>query len=40
MDDCLEICAKSTGCSEKFDTHKICKLNNLNSYRRLNRFFE
>jgi hypothetical protein len=38
MNDCLEVCTKSDGCYEKVDTHKICKLNNLTSYKRLNRF--
>lgn len=39
MNDCLEVCTKSTGCSEK-DTHRICKLNNLDSYNKLNQHFE
>ena len=30
IDECLEVCIKSTGCYVKSggDTHKICKLNN------------
>jgi hypothetical protein len=42
MSDCLEVCVKTTGCNgTKFsDTHKICKLNNLDSYNKLNAFFE
>jgi hypothetical protein len=41
MGDCLEVCIKSTGCSIKSnDTHKICKLNNLDSYNKLNKHFE
>jgi hypothetical protein len=41
MSDCLEVCTKSTGCSvENRDTHKICKLNNLDSYNKLNKHFE
>jgi len=36
--ECLEVCSKVTGC-EKTDTHKICKLNNENSYKKLNKFF-
>ena len=41
MSDCLEVCTKSTGCSvETKDTHKICKLNNLDSYNKLNKHFE
>jgi hypothetical protein len=41
--ECLEICTKTTGCSVKnngADTHKICKLNNLDSYNKLNKYFE
>jgi hypothetical protein len=41
MGECLEVCTKSTGCNGKYgDTHKICKLNNLNSYNKLNKHFE
>jgi hypothetical protein len=41
MSDCLEVCIKSIGCSDKnYDTHKICKVNNLDSYNKLNKFFE
>ena len=41
MDDCLEVCTKMTGCNVKHnDTHKICKLNNLDSYNKLNKHFE
>jgi hypothetical protein len=41
MSDCLEVCTKSTGCGEKYgDTHKICKVNNLDSYNKLNKHFE
>jgi len=39
MDECLEVCTKSNGCREGFDTHKICKLNNPNSYEKINRLF-
>jgi hypothetical protein len=38
--DCMEVCTKSTGCSLKIDTHKICKLYNLDSYNKLNKHFE
>jgi hypothetical protein len=37
--DCLDVCTKSSGCSEN-GTHKICKLNNLQSYNKLNKYFE
>jgi hypothetical protein len=47
MGDCLEVCTKSIGCSVNVkngdthrDTHRICKLNNLDSYNKLNKFFE
>ena len=41
MSDCLEVCAKSIGCHVKNgDTHKICKLNNPDSYNKLNKYFE
>jgi hypothetical protein len=41
MGDCLEVCAKSTGCDIKHrDTHRICKLNNPDSYNKLNKYFE
>lgn len=39
MDECLQICSKSNGCKGNEDTHKICKINNEDSYHRLNRFF-
>lgn len=40
--ECLEVCTKSTGCRGKSsgDTHKICKLNNLYNYNKLNKHFE
>jgi hypothetical protein len=41
MGECLEVCTKITGCNEKMgDTHKICKLNNIDSYNKLNKHFE
>jgi len=42
MGDCLEICTKSNGCytGNKGDTHKICKLNNLSNYHKLNKHFK
>jgi hypothetical protein len=40
MDDCLEVCTKSTGCNIKNgDTHQICKIYNLDSYNKLNKYF-
>lgn len=42
VNDCLEVCTKSTGCNvfSYIDTHKICKLNNPYSYNKLNKLFE
>ena len=40
MNDCLEDCTKSSGCNRKNnDTHKICKINNPESYAKLNLYF-
>lgn len=35
MNDCLEVCIKTSGCSPK-DTHKICKIPNPSNYNKLN----
>ena len=42
MNHCLEVCIKKSGCSLQSyeDTHKICKLNNPDSYNKLNEHFE
>ena len=41
MNDCLEICTKSNGCSiNGNDTHKLCKNVNPNSYKKLEKIFE
>jgi hypothetical protein len=40
ISDCLEVCTKTTGCSGNGDTHKICKIYNLDSYNKLNKHFE
>jgi hypothetical protein len=41
MNDCLEVCVKTDGCSIRSgDTHKICKFNNSDSYNKLNKHFE
>jgi hypothetical protein len=40
MSDCLEVCTKSFGCSVGSDTHRICKLNNIESYNKLNKLFD
>jgi len=39
--ECLQVCTKSTGCDvTSGGTHKICKINNLDSYNKLNKHFE
>lgn len=41
INNCLEICTKSTGCNvQNKDTHQICKLYNLDGYNKLNKHFE
>jgi hypothetical protein len=41
MDECLEVCTRVDGCSvTSGTTHKICKLNNSDSYSKLNKQFE
>ena len=39
MGDCLEICTRTEGCSY-LTTHKLCKLNDRESYDKLNKHFE
>ena len=38
IDECLYICTKSTGCILE-DTHRLCKINNENSYTQLHKHF-
>jgi len=38
IDECLVICTKSIGCGGG-DTHKICKINNSDTYNKLNKHF-
>ncbi len=41
VQECLEVCTKSTGCDRGGgDTHKVCKLNSPDSYKKLNAHFE
>ena len=41
IDECLEICTKSTGCNIiSGDTSTICKSNNLDSYNKLIKYFK
>lgn len=37
--ECLYVCTKSTGCTI-FNTHEICKKKNIDSYLKLNTYFE
>jgi hypothetical protein len=39
MEDCLYVCTKQTGCTF-MDTIKICKVNNIDSYNKLNKHFD
>jgi hypothetical protein len=38
MGDCLAVCNKADGCTIS-NTHRICKLNNPDSYNKLNKYF-
>lgn len=38
MDECLAVCTKSTGCTDD-QCHKICRINNMDSYNKLNKLF-
>jgi hypothetical protein len=40
MDECLEICTKSDGCSPGLNTHRLCKINNPDSYEKINKHFK
>ena len=40
MDECLFICNKSNGCYYSSEMFKICKINNPESYAKLNKHFE
>jgi hypothetical protein len=42
IDECLNICIKSNGCNiyNNKDTHKVCKINNMDSYNRLIKHFQ
>ena len=41
LDECLAICTRSDGCSYKdTSSHKVCKINNQQSYFELLQYFE
>ena len=37
--ECLYVCTNSNGCSS-FNSHEICKQKNIDSYLKLNTYFE
>jgi hypothetical protein len=39
IEDCLYVCSKHIGCNF-IDTIKICKVNNIDSYNKLNKHFD
>lgn len=39
INECMEICIKGDGCYVG-DTHKLCKVNNPESYERLEKHFQ
>ena len=39
MDECLEICTKQDGCKLGVNTHQLCKINNPDSYEKINKRF-
>ena len=39
MDECMSVCIKIAGCTDK-ETLKVCKINNNDSYMKLNKNFE
>jgi hypothetical protein len=39
VDECMEICTKGDGCYIG-DTHKLCKINNPESYEKINKYFD
>jgi hypothetical protein len=40
IDQCLEICSKMDGCDIGNGTSRICKLNNPDSYEKMNKLFD
>jgi hypothetical protein len=40
MSECLEVCTKFDGCLSGHTTQRICKINNPDSYNKLNKEFE
>ena len=39
IDECLYICTRSNGCILRENTNKLCKVNNFDSYTKLNKLF-
>ena len=40
MNECLEICTRSNSCVPLSSTHRVCRLDNPETYDRLNKHFE
>jgi hypothetical protein len=40
MGECLEVCTIQTGYTVGINTHQICKLNQFDSFTKLNKHFE
>jgi hypothetical protein len=40
IDQCLEVCTKHNGCQIGSGTNRVCKLNNPDSYEKLNKLFD
>jgi hypothetical protein len=40
INECLEVCIKTTGCMPHLDTHRICKAKSPESYAKLHKHFE
>ena len=40
INNCLEVCTKSTGCTAGNDTHKICNYHSVKSYEKFDKFFK
>jgi hypothetical protein len=39
MDECIHICSITSGCNE-YNLQPVCKMNNNDSYNKLNKYFE
>ena len=39
INECLEVCTKSNGCTSGQDTHRVCRTFSSTSYEKLNKRF-